>query len=251
MWSLASDAICRAKSLQVQQGLIALSATNQLLQLAAETLCVCGTEVSLNPASFDYFRVETSHASFVIVRGSYRDSAYALHMLSVMVRLQSCLFEAWQLLEPSIRLSHTSYISHTCKRQRPPTRLGQFINPHPRLCKPSQAVHYRVGNSAHHPAWFVILTEFAKLSIFFIIFRVIRMLLIVWTCTIAQTVSNRIQHLQDWFLGHCRCRSHRFSITDIVVLLNRHFLCAVNLLSCHISLSIYIILDSFLFFFCA
>jgi len=73
---------------------------------------VCVPEVSANTGWYDDFPVEMSLAAFVIVRGRYQKSAYALQMLLVMVWLQLCLFGASQMPQPAIRLSCTSYLTH-------------------------------------------------------------------------------------------------------------------------------------------
>jgi hypothetical protein len=69
IWQLARDAICRGKSLQLELAWQSLSVTNWAPQWASAVLCDCLPEVSPNPASFDYFPVESSLAAFVIVQG--------------------------------------------------------------------------------------------------------------------------------------------------------------------------------------
>jgi len=81
------------KAYGFQQASNSGSVTNWVLRRPGEMLYVCITVVSRIPASFDYFLVKKYLAAFTIVRGQYQDSAKALHMLSVMVWLQSYLFE--------------------------------------------------------------------------------------------------------------------------------------------------------------
>jgi len=113
-------------------------------------------DVSLNPASFDYFPFETSLAAFEIFQGQYQEPAQALQMLSVMVWLLSCLSGASQLPESSIQLSCTSYLSHGSSQLRPPILVASvsqassaFAESSPcgavllrRLCPSPSQVHY-------------------------------------------------------------------------------------------------------------
>ena len=69
IWSFASDAICRDKSLKVLQALSAGSLTNRALGWAGETQCICMTRVCRNLASYDYYLVYKSLMAFAIVWG--------------------------------------------------------------------------------------------------------------------------------------------------------------------------------------
>jgi hypothetical protein len=70
------------------------------------------TVVSLNLASFDYFLVEKSLVASVIFLGQSHEYAYTVQMTSVLVSLQSGVFEASQWPEPTIRPSPTAYLPH-------------------------------------------------------------------------------------------------------------------------------------------
>jgi len=130
----------------------------------------------------------------------------------------------------------------------PPSRLGQFIKSHLLLPKALHAVLYRFSHCAHHPARFIIITEFAELCIFFIFFLVCSILLIIGTCKIAQTVSDSIQHLFKRSFGLSGCGAFVFSSCHIS---HKRCLCVLNSLSCHSGLSLHKILDPFLFLFIA
>jgi len=67
-----------------------------------------------------------------------------------------------------------------------------------------------------------------------------------WTCKIAPSVSNSIQHYLNSFFGLCSCPSHILSISVIFHLLPNRWLCGCNLLSCHSGFSLHIILDPLL-----
>jgi len=128
----------------------------------------------------------------------------------------------------------------------PPSRLGQFVKSHLLLAKALHAVLYRFSDCAHHPARFIMSTEFAALCIFFIIFFVFPILLIIGTCKMAQTVCDSIQHLFKRCFRLPGCRATVFSSPHI---LHNCCLCVLNSLSCHCGLSLHKILDPFLFLF--
>jgi len=89
----------------------------------------------------------------------------------------------------------------------PQSRLGQFVKPLLLLPKSLHAVLYCFGDPAHHPAWFVIVTQHDKLCIVFSIFFVIPILRIVRTCKITQTVSDSNEHLSKRFSRRSSCCS--------------------------------------------
>jgi len=132
-----------------------------------------------------------------------------------------------------------------------PSRLSQLVKPHLLLPKALHAALYRFGDCAHLPARFIIFTQLAKLWIFLIIILIFLILLILGTSKNAHTVSNRIQHLLNCCFMLCGCRSCLFNIPHMFLLLHNRCLCILNLLFCHCSLSIHIILDPFLIFFIA
>ena len=127
----------------------------------------------------------------------------------------------------------------------PQSLLGQFVKPLLILPKTLHAVLYRFADCAHHPTRFVIITEIAKLSIFFMIFLVFPMLLIVGTCKIAQTVSDSIQHPSKRCFSLSSCSSY------IVQLLPDRSLWVLNSHSCYSGLSLNKILDPFLILYIA
>jgi len=168
-WKLARHTICTGKSSRVQPISYSCSVTNQALWWVQWTLCIGMTVVSRKPATFDYFLVEKSLAASVIVWGQYQESSKALHMWSAMVRLQSCLVGGWQQPEPSIRPSHTSYISHGSSQLRHPILVvsicqASLVSAEISACisvllwwlhpSPSQVRHHRSGSVAlyllHH-----------------------------------------------------------------------------------------------------
>jgi hypothetical protein len=62
-------------------------------------------------------------------------------------------------------------------------------------------MRYCFGDCAHHPAGVFIITQLAKLCIFFIIFPVVPRQLIDGTCKITQTLSDTIQQLYTQCFG--------------------------------------------------
>jgi len=130
----------------------------------------------------------------------------------------------------------------------PPSWLCQLVKLHLRLPKPLHVALNRFGYCAHHPAGFVIFAQLALLWIivFFFIFLI---LLIVGSCKIAQTVSDSIQHLFKCVFRLSAGRYRLFNIAHIFLLLLNHCLCIFNLLSCHRSLSLHIILYLVIFLF--
>jgi len=112
IWSLTRDAVCRGKSLRVQQASHPKLVLNQAPHQAEQPVWICVTVVSPNPASFDHFLVKKLLLAFVIVHGWYQESGVALQMLLGMVWLRLCLFGASHLPEPSIRQSNISSRSH-------------------------------------------------------------------------------------------------------------------------------------------
>ena len=102
----------------------------------------------------------------------------------------------------------------------PPSRLHQFVKPDLLLLKTGHVALYRFGDCAHHPARFVIFAQLAKICIFSIIFFVFPILLIVRTCKTAKTVSDSIQYLLTGCFRLYSCRSCRFNICHIFLLLH-------------------------------
>jgi len=133
----------------------------------------------------------------------------------------------------------------------PPSRLHQFVKPHPLLPNALYLVLYCFGDCAHHPARLIIFAQPAKLCIFFIINLVFPILLIFGTWKIAQTVSDSILHLLKCSFRFCGCPSYLFNISHMFQLLHNCCLCVLNSLSCHCGRSIHIILDPFLLLFIA
>jgi len=86
------------------------------------------TGVSPNPASFGYFLVEKSLLALPNLLGRSQESAYPLTMSMGMVWLYSCLFGAWQPLEPWIWQSHTSYLSPKNSWLHPPVPVGSICH---------------------------------------------------------------------------------------------------------------------------
>jgi len=131
----------------------------------------------------------------------------------------------------------------------PLSRLHQFVKPHLLLPKALHAVLYRSWDCDQLPARFIIFTQLAKLWIFLIIILDFSILLILGTCKIAQTVSDRSQHLVGWNFRLSSWRSCLFNIPHMFLLLHNRSLWVLNSLSCHCSISIHIIFDPFLSFF--
>ena len=127
----------------------------------------------------------------------------------------------------------------------PPSRLWQFVNRHLRQVKTLDAVLYRFSDCAHLPTGFIICAQLA-LRWIIVIFPII---LIVQTCTIAQTGSDTIQHLLNHLSGlpHCQCPT--FSTSYIFLLLRNCCLCVLDSLSCHRCFSLQVFLNPLLFLF--
>jgi len=121
----------------------------------------------------------------------------------------------------------------------PQSRLCQFVKLHLLVPKSLHALLYRFRYSAHHPAGFIIFAQCVQLCIF-IIFPI---LFIVWTHKIAQTSSNRIQHLLKYLTDLPGCQSPAFNTSHIFLLLLNSCLCILNSLSCHSSFCRQVILD--------
>ena len=69
IWYIASDAICRGRSLWVEHAWIAEFVTTQALGRAGGTERICVSAVSANVASYDYSLAEKSLAAFTIFEG--------------------------------------------------------------------------------------------------------------------------------------------------------------------------------------
>ena len=169
------------------------------------------TVVSPNPASVDYFLVESHswHWSLSL------DNINNLHMLSkccqgwcgcrrVYLGLDHC--QNLQFGSPILHISLTKVLGCI-----PPTWLDHFVKPHLLQPKTLHAVLYRFGDCAPHPARFIIITNLAVLGIIFIIFQVFPILLVVETYKITHTVSDSIQHLCKHCFRLSRCHSYVFS----------------------------------------
>ena len=131
-----------------------------------------------------------------------------------------------------------------------PSRGFQFVPPHQLLPKSLDVVLNHFGNSALHPARFVIFAQLAPLCIWIIVL-IIPVLFLVRTCKIAQTMSDSIQHLMTsrfWLSG---CQSHISSISDIFLLVLNRSICVFNSLSCHGGFSLHLIIEPLLIFFIA
>jgi len=143
------------------------------------TLCICVTVVSLNPASFDYFLVKKSIAAFTIVWRQQKESAYALQMLSGMVSLQFFFWKFDNCLNHQFGRPILHITPMDVAGRVPPSRLCQFVKPHQLLRNTIHGVLYHFGDCSHRLAGFIIFTQLAKLSIFFVTFLVFHVLLIV------------------------------------------------------------------------
>jgi hypothetical protein len=111
--------------------------------------------------------------------------------------------------------------------------LHQFLMPYLLLPKTLHAVLYCVGDSAHYPARFIIITQLAELCSFIIILLLVPILLIVGTSNIADPVSDTNQHRFQLFFGLSGYRSRIFSTAHIFLPLLNRCLCVLNSLSCH------------------
>jgi len=129
----------------------------------------------------------------------------------------------------------------------PPSQLRHFVKAHLLLPEPLHAVLNCFGDCAHHPARLIVFTQLPQHWILFIIVFVFPILPIVGPCIIAQTVSNRIQHLLECFFLLSGCQSHNLSRCHIILLLPNRWLCVFNSHSRHSGLSIHSILDGVLF----
>ena len=165
--------------------------------------------------------------------------------------LQSCLFGASQLPEPSIQSSQTSCLSHGSSRPHPPSRLSRIVKPHLPQRNILHSVQYRFADCAYHPARFIIFAKLAKLYIFFIVILVFPILLIFRSCMIAQNVNDNIQHLCKCCFSLSGFQWYLLNLSHMFLLLHNRCLCILHSLSCHCSLSIPIILDPFLCVFIA
>jgi len=123
----------------------------------------------------------------------------------------------------------------------PPSQLCQFVKLRPLLPKPRHPLLYRDGDSAHHPAGFVIFAQLALLCLFFIL--IFPILPNVGTCKIAQTVSDCHHHLLSHLFRHSGCQFRIFSCRCVFLLLPDRCLCIFNTVSCHSGLSLHMILD--------
>jgi len=70
----AWDAICRSKSLRVQQALISSSLTNWALSQTGDMEWACVSGVSANLSSLDHSLVKNSLAAFAMFPGRYQES---------------------------------------------------------------------------------------------------------------------------------------------------------------------------------
>jgi len=96
--------------------------------------------------------------------------------------------------------------------------------------KPLHALLYHVGVRAYHPAGFIIFAQLALLCLFIIL--IFRILPIVRTCKITQTVSDCNHHLLNCLFGLSVRQSGVFSCLYMFLGLLNHCLCVFNLHSC-------------------
>jgi len=129
----------------------------------------------------------------------------------------------------------------------PISQFRQFVSLLLLPPKPVHALLYRFRDHAHPPARFVIFAQLAQLCIFIVL--IFRILLIIRTCKIAQTVSHIIQHLLKHLFGLSGCQSRVFNFPHIFPLLLHCCRCIFNSLTCRTGFSLNIILDPFLFLF--
>ena len=127
-----------------------------------------------------------------------------------------------------------------------PAWLRQFVKLNLLVLEMLHAMPYRFRDCAHHPARFVIFAELGPRRIFFLIILVFRILLMVGTYKITQTIADGGQHLMKYRFRLGGCQSRLFSIYHIILPLCYCCLCVFDSLSCHSGLSFHIILDTFL-----
>jgi len=132
--------------LQWQQAVISESMTNEVLQQVRENQRMCVTGVSGNKASYENFWVESSLAAFVIFRGHYEVSPYALPMLSVQMRLRPAPWAIEPLPRHSIPSSRTSHLSHQSRRLGLPIAVAS-------ICQASSTVVEDPSCNAVVPFW--------------------------------------------------------------------------------------------------
>jgi len=133
----------------------------------------------------------------------------------------------------------------------PPSGLCQSVKHHILLPETLHMILYCFGDCTYHQAGFIIFSHLAKLSIFFIILLNFRIVFIVGTCKIDNTVSDRIQYLLPCLFRLSGCRSCLLSISHMFLLLHYRCLCISNSHCCHSGLCIHIILNPFHFHFVA
>jgi len=127
----------------------------------------------------------------------------------------------------------------------PPSRLCEFVKLHLLLPKPLNALLYRFGDCAHHPAGLIIFAQLALLCLFIIlIFPILPM---VRTSNMTQTVSSSNYHLLKSLFGISVRQSRISRFPCFFLQLPNRCVCLFNLLSCPSSFSHNIILDRFFF----
>ena len=147
-----------------------------------------------------------------------------------------------QFSHPVLQISLREVVGHLR-----PSRLGQFIKPHLLVPKALHMVLYPFKDCAQHPAMLVILTQLAKLCIFFMIILILTILLVFRTCKSAQPVPVSFQHLLPWCLRLCGCQLCLFDISHMFLLWHICCRCVLNSLSGYCPLSIHKILNPFHF----
>jgi len=151
-----------------------------------------------------------------------------------------------QFGSPVLRISLTEVVSRVS-----PARLPQFVKCHLLLPKTLHVMLYWFRDCAHHTAGFVMFAKIALLRIFLIIIPVFPILPIVWTCKIAQILSDGIPNLLKCCFRLGGCQSHVVSISYFFLHLLNCRLCVFDSLSCHSGLSFHMILKPILLLFIA
>jgi len=120
IWRLAREAICRGESVCIQQGSCSSMVTNRAFCPVDKTLCVGFCVASQNQSSNEDFVVQMSLGAFVIFRGWYPETSFALQMMLKQAPRLLHPFVAQRLPKSSIQLFWASYLFHRSSRPCPP-----------------------------------------------------------------------------------------------------------------------------------
>jgi hypothetical protein len=113
-------------------------------------------------------------------------------LLLMQMRLHHYSFVAEWLPEHSDQPFCSSDLSNKSCKQCLPITVVSITQAESASTATLTGTVYHFGDCAYHPARFVIFAQLTHNCIFFVVFLVLHSLLIIGTCTIAPTISNRI-----------------------------------------------------------